>query len=189
MLGFRDFAAFGLSEPPPCTTPAYGWTRPTVHPHLAPSPRSATVRAGCSTASRGRVASGKDANRPELVAARHALASGLVGGLVGSPGWTDCPGPSRTSRGCSTRPRKRSGVRRPSARRAVVQLAVEVSTPRSKTTRECGERKRQHRWSRAESERPRAVDGPGPLWPVEGGLTGVGRCLAMGAGGRQRVVP
>jgi DNA invertase Pin-like site-specific DNA recombinase len=28
------------------------------------------------------VASGKDANRPELVAARHALASGLVGGLV-----------------------------------------------------------------------------------------------------------
>jgi hypothetical protein len=29
------------------------------------------------------VASGKDANRPELVAARHALASGLVGGLVG----------------------------------------------------------------------------------------------------------
>jgi hypothetical protein len=28
------------------------------------------------------VASGKDANRLELVAARHALASGLVGGLV-----------------------------------------------------------------------------------------------------------
>jgi hypothetical protein len=28
------------------------------------------------------VASGKDANRPELVAARHALASGLAGGLV-----------------------------------------------------------------------------------------------------------
>jgi hypothetical protein len=69
------------------------------------------------------VASGKDANRPEPVAARHALASGLVGGLVVT-GWTGCPGPSRTSRGCSTRPGKRSGSAGRLLAGLVVQLAV-----------------------------------------------------------------
>jgi hypothetical protein len=32
------------------------------------------------------------------------------------------------------------------------------------------------------SERPLAVDGPGPLWPLEGRLTGIGRVSCCGCG-------
>jgi hypothetical protein len=170
MLRFRDFAAFGLSEHPPDTTPAYGRTRPTVHAHRAPSPRSAPQGLGAQPRLRGRgQRQGRQPSRARRRPARPRLRAGRR------------PGGHRLDR-LSRSIADFAGMLDEAAKEKWRRLAVcsrgwssssPWRCPRAYVQNDEGmRRERQHRWSRAESACALAVDGPAPLWPA--GVSGAG---------------